>query len=154
MNPRKRAHRISQFRYCSNKTQMTKALREKLARDIRVAVSVQGIRRRSFSTTSAWCFRPPLRRTGRETHKTTMRTSFMKIEGKSHGALWTQLLSCASTSIWRIRNAADRRIVQAHGTTNLRETIAVVQMCPSNGFIPPYSVGSKDEIGRQRAPAR
>jgi hypothetical protein len=33
---------------------MTKALREKLARGIRVVVAVQGIRRWSFSTTSAW----------------------------------------------------------------------------------------------------
>ncbi len=32
MNPKKSAHRISQFRYCSNKTKMTKALREKWAR--------------------------------------------------------------------------------------------------------------------------
>lgn len=31
MNPKESSHRISQFRYCSNKAQMTKALREKWA---------------------------------------------------------------------------------------------------------------------------
>lgn len=65
----------------------------------------------------------------------------MKIEGKSHGALWTQLSSCPSNSIRRIRNPTDRRIVQAHGTTDLRETVAAVEMSSANGFIPPYPVG-------------
>ncbi len=58
------------------------------------------------------------------------------------------------TTIRRIRKTADRRIVQAHGTTDLRETIAVVEMRSTNGFIPPYSVGSKDEIGRSTRASR
>ena len=107
MNPKKSAHRSSQFRHCSNKTQMTKALREKLVRvsqDQNEDVS-SGNRRRS------------------------------------NGALWRQHLSCASHTILRVRKTADRRIVQAHGTTDLRETIAVLKMSSTNGFIPPYSVG-------------
>ena len=66
----------------------------------------------------------------------------METERKSNGALWRQNLSCASHSIRRICKTADRRIVQAHGTTDLRETIAVVEMSAANGFIPPYSVSS------------
>ncbi len=78
----------------------------------------------------------------------------MKIEGNPHGALWTQLLSCASNSLRRIRDAADRRIVQAHGTADLGETIAVVEMCPSNGVIPSYPVGSSpgaEQLAQRRS---
>ena len=42
-----------------------------------------------------------------------------------------------STTVSGIRDTADRRIVQAHGTTNLCETIAVVEMGSANGLIAP-----------------
>jgi len=72
----------------------------------------------------------------------------METEGRSNGALWRQNLSCASQTIRRICKAADRRIVQAHGTTDLRETIAVVEMSSANGFIPPYPVGPSPGASR------
>lgn len=42
----------------------------------------------------------------------------MSVEGKSNEALCGVILSCTSTSILGIRNAADGRIVQTHGVAD------------------------------------
>jgi hypothetical protein len=51
---------------------------------------------------------------------------------KKEGQAWL----CRSTTVSGIRNTADRRIVQAYGTADFRETISVVTMGPANSVIP------------------
>jgi len=48
---------------------------------------------------------------------------------------------CGSITVSGIRNAADRRIVHAHGTADFRQTVPVVEMGPSNHLITSRTVG-------------
>lgn len=55
---------------------------------------------------------------------------------------WGQVLLCVWSTIWGIHDPANRRIVQAHGLSDLGQTVAVFQMRTANRLIAVDPIGT------------